>query len=55
MSIYKVIKRNGAITTFERLKIEHAIRQAIIASNGDDFTNIPFITNTVIAFVEQEV
>lgn len=29
MAIYKVQKRNGSITTFDRAKIERAIRLAI--------------------------
>jgi hypothetical protein len=32
MAIYKVKKRNGAITTFNRIKIESAIKKAIIAA-----------------------
>jgi len=32
MAIYKVRKRNGAIVTFDKVKIEEAIKRAIKAA-----------------------
>lgn len=40
MSIYKVVKRNGAIVTFEREKIENALKKAIQSCAGEDFSHV---------------
>ncbi|MDD3144923.1 MAG: ribonucleoside triphosphate reductase [Candidatus Gracilibacteria bacterium] len=55
MSIYKVKKRNGAITTFEKKKIEDAIIKAIKSVGGDDFSQVSSITNKIIDLVEKKV
>ncbi len=55
MSIYKVKKRNWAITTFEQKKIEDAIIKAIKSVGWDDFTQVISITNTIISLVEKKV
>lgn len=54
MAIYKVRKRNGTITTFDRLKIEAAIAKAIEAVGGSDYSHVSAITDRVIAKVEQD-
>lgn len=41
MVICKVQKRNGSIQTFDANKIAQAIKKAIIAVGGSDFSNIP--------------
>jgi anaerobic ribonucleoside-triphosphate reductase len=53
MAIYKVKKRNGAIITFDRSKIENAIKKAIIAAEGDDFRKVISITDKIIELVEE--
>ena len=55
MPIYKVKKRNWAITTFDRSKIEDAIIASIKASGWDDFASAKSITNIAIALVEIKV
>lgn len=40
MAIYKIRKRNGAIDTFDRTKIESAIRKAVESVGGSDFSRI---------------
>lgn len=52
MAIYKIKKRNGAITTFDRKKIEDAIRKAVIAAEWNDFTKIGSITDKIIELIE---
>lgn len=55
MPIYKVKKRNWAITTFDRSKIEDAIIASIKASGWEDFSAAKSITNIAIALVEAKV
>ncbi len=52
MAVFKVQKRNGNIVTFDRQKIEDAIKKAIKATGGRDFSHVPFITNMVITLVK---
>jgi len=49
MALYKIRKRNGAIVTFNRGKIEEAIQKAIQAAGGDDFSRVVSMTDEVIA------
>jgi ribonucleoside-triphosphate reductase len=49
MALYKIRKRNGAIVTFNRGKIEEAIQKAIQAAGGDDFSRVVAMTDDVIA------
>lgn len=48
MALYKVRKRNGAIVTFNRHKIEQAIQKAIEAVGGEDFSRVTHLTDEVI-------
>lgn len=52
MAIFKVRKRNGAIVTFDRQKIEDAIKKAIEASGGNAFNEVPALTDEVVAKVD---
>lgn len=52
MAIYKVRKRNWAIVTFDRSKIEEALRKAIEASGWKDFSEVNFLTDEVCDRVE---
>ncbi len=49
MTLYKIRKRNGAIVTFNRGKIEQAIQKAIEAVGGEDFSRVTLLTDEVIA------
>lgn len=53
MAIYKVHKRNGAIDTFNRTKIERALEKAIEAVGWSDFTRVPMMTDEVIKLVQE--
>ena len=55
MPIYKVKKRNWAITTFDRAKIEDAIIASIKASGWDDYESAKTITDIAITLVEAKV
>lgn len=55
MVIYKVRKRNGAIVTFDRTKIEQSIQKAIEAVGGEDFTHIPALTDEVMVHTKGKV
>lgn len=55
MAIYKVRKRNGAIVTFEREKIENAIIKAIKSVWGSDFTGVKWITDNIIELLGEKV
>lgn len=55
MAIYKLRKRNGAIVTFDRTKIESAIHAAIEAVGGTDFSRISSFVDQVIMCVEGKV
>ncbi len=52
MAIYKIRKRNGAIVTFEKSKIETAIKRAIEAVGGTDFSRLSEMTDKVVALAE---
>lgn len=54
MVIYKVRKRNGAIVTFDRTKIEQSIQKAIEAVGGEDFSHVSALTDEVIKHVREE-
>lgn len=55
MAIYKVRKRNWAIVSFDKQKMQNAIKKAIIASNWDDFSQIDFIIEKAISYLESEI
>lgn len=55
MAIYKVKKRNGAIVSFDRVKIESALTKAIEAVGGSDFSRVAAMTNAVLQDVEKKV
>lgn len=55
MALYKIRKRNGAIVTFDRLKIGSAIEKAIEAVGGMDTSIIPSLVESVIDDVEARV
>jgi anaerobic ribonucleoside-triphosphate reductase len=52
MAIFKVKKRSGSIVDFDRSKIEHALKLAIEAVGGKDFSKITDIAKAVIGAVE---
>ncbi len=54
MAIYKLRKRNGAIVTFDRTKIEHAISLAIEAVGGTDFSRVSSFVDQVIMRTEEK-
>ena len=49
MAIYKIIKRNGAIVTFDKSKINNAIYKAMIAAKQENTNIIDNLTSEVIA------
>lgn len=53
MVLYKIKKRNGTTVSFERTKIEKAIRLAIQAVGGEDFSQLTEMTDKVIEIVKQ--
>ncbi len=53
MAIFKVKKRNWSIVSFDSEKIKKAIKNAIIASWGDDFLSLDYIVNDVIKNIEK--
>lgn len=55
MAIYKVRKRNGAIVSFDKGKIEKAIYLAIESVGWDDFSKVSEITDLAISLVEQKI
>ncbi len=55
MAIYKVKKRNGAIVSFDRSKIEQAIKKSIESVGGTDFSKVAIITDKVIESVIEKV
>ena len=55
MTIYKIRKRNGAIVTFDKTKISEAIKKAIIAVGGEDFSQLESLTDRVVAQIESEI
>ncbi len=55
MAIYKIKKRDGSLATFEKEKIEHAIKSAIQAVGGEDFSQIPALTTKIVRHIEEKV
>ena len=55
MAIYKIKKRNWVITTFDRKKIEKAIKNAIKSVWWDDFSQIWYITDNVIYSLKEKI
>jgi len=55
MAIYKVRKRNWAISTFDKTKIENAIKQAIKSAWWDDFSQIWKISNIAITLLQTKI
>ena len=55
MAIYKVRKRNWAIVSFDKNKIEHAIKRAIESVGWTNFDSIEPITDKVIESVLEKV
>ena len=55
MAIYKVKKRNGAIVTFDKTKIEKVLEKAIQSVGGNRFEDVSSMTNTIAALVESKV
>ena len=55
MAIYKMRKRNGAIVSFDKIKIQNALKLAIEAAGWDDFSHVSAIVDKVIDLVEKEV
>lgn len=55
MAIYKIRKRNWAIVSFDRLKIENAIKKAIESVWWDDFWKVSLITDKVIDIIVEKV
>jgi len=53
MPIFKIRKRNGSIDTFDALKIYNAIKKAIIATEGDDFSTIDKMVASVVLSLEE--
>lgn len=54
MNIYKVQKRNGSIESFDRKKIENAIKQAIKSVWWKDFSKVSFLTEEIIQAVVEK-
>lgn len=54
MAIYKVRKRNGAIVTFDRQKIESALKQAIEVTETTNAPAISKLTDEVIDLVQSQ-
>ena len=55
MAIYKVRKRNGAVVSFDRAKIERAIKLAIQSTDSEDFSKISYMTDKILTLVESKV
>jgi len=55
MVIYKIRKRNGSIVSFEIEKIEKAIKRAIEAVGGTDFSQVSEMAKKVGDEVEQKI
>jgi anaerobic ribonucleoside-triphosphate reductase len=54
MAIYKVRKRNGAIVSFDRSKIENAIKRAIESVGGTDYSNVePLLIKLLKLFLQK--
>jgi len=55
MVIYKIRKRNGSIVSFEIEKIEKAIKRAIEAVGGTDFSQVHEMAKAVGNEVERKI
>ena len=55
MTIYKIRKRNGAIVTFEKEKIENAIQLAFEAVQNKEIGHIPALVDLVVSNVEAKI
>ena len=55
MAIYKVRKRNWAIIDFDISRIELAIKRAIEAVGGTDFTEVPTLAKKVGEVIEKKI
>ena len=55
MAIYKIRKRNGAIVTFNRGKIELALQKAIEAAGGTDFSRVSMLADEAMESVNKRV
>ena len=55
MVIYKVRKRNGAIVSFEIDKIEAAIKRAIEAVGGTDFSKVSSMAKKIGGEIESKI
>jgi len=55
MTIYKIRKRNGSIITFEKDKIENAIKLAFDAVENKEVEHIPALVDLVVSNVEAKV
>jgi ribonucleoside-triphosphate reductase len=55
MVIYKIRKRNGAIVSFDRTKIENAIKKAFEAVGETDFSVIPSLAKKAGKEVEKKI
>ena len=54
MAIYKIRKRNGAISSFDISKIEAAIKKAFEATGATDFSDVPSLAKKVAKDVEKK-
>jgi ribonucleoside-triphosphate reductase (formate) len=55
MAIYKVRKRNGAIIDFDITRIEAAIKKAIEAVGGTDFSSVAALAKKVSKEIEKKI
>lgn len=55
MAIYKIRKRNGAISSFDIAKIELAIKKAFEAIGATEFNDVPSLANKVSKEVEKKI
>ncbi len=55
MNFFKIKKRNGSFVTFDKSKIEKAIRKAIESVGGDDFGEVSALTKLAISIVHKNI
>ena len=55
MAIYKIRKRNGAISTFDISRIELAIKKAFEATGATEFSDVSSLAKKVAKEVEKKV
>lgn len=55
MKIFKVKKRNGSFVTFDEVKIQNAIRKAIVSVWWSDFSEIENITKKIVKQIAKKV